>query len=292
MTHRTSDMSKKIWKEDEIRIKSSSNTTNIPMEPQHIFVTILCIIGILMHMTALFLLTKSTGRILQREYFLALSCVDIWMCISTSLETVTKVKERSIFFNIFSIISITGIALYQCLLLTFITIDRFVSIYMPLRYQILPIKRYTTVLIIFNACASLSVVVTFLSLYFYFEKDYFRIVALAATCIWLPFDMLVLITSIAVYGYFAAVRSKLKQSNAWRQLIVSTRILLSFILFYLIPDLIFVLAAPIPEELYDVFNIMYILNMICDALTVTFLNRELRRKLIRTMCCSNEIIPE
>ena len=271
-------------------------STDIAIEPLQIFIVILCIIGVLMHMTALFLLisTKCKDKILQREYLIALCCVEIWICISCSLELLPiEIQGKSILFQIFSIMSISGIVLYQYLLLSFIAIDRFVSIYMPLRYQSLPIKRYTIVFIMFNACVSLSVALTFLSLYFYYEKDYYRMVPLAAIHIWLPFDIIVLVLSIVVYGYFAVVRSKLKQSNAWKQLIVSTAILISFIVFYLLPDLIMVaMAGEITKDLVDVVTMMYAVNLICDALSVTLLNRELRKKLKRTMCCSNEIIPE
>ena len=159
---------------------------------------------------------------------------------------------------------------------------------MPLRYQSLPIKRYTTVLIVCNAFVSLSSATTFLSLYFYYEKDYGRVMQIAVY-VWLPFDIMVLLISIAVYGYFAVVRSKLKQLNAWKQLMVSTAILTSFIVLYLIPDLIMVVAGKMPMELLSSFAMMFTLNLICDAFSVTFLNRELRNDLKRTLCCSHEI---
>ena len=245
-----------------------------------------------MHMTALFLLifTKCSQKILQRAYLIVLCCVDTWFCIlNIWLCIFNELQGRSLPLNIYSIISFTGIVVYQYLLIAFIAIDKFTSVYMPLRYQSLPIKRYTKVFIILNAIVSLTVAVLFLSLYFYYEKDYARILQVAAIYIWLPFDIIVLTISIAVYGYFAAVRSKLKQSNAWRQLIVSTAILLSFLLLYVIPDIIFVVAGHKLEKLYDVFWMMFILNHICDALSVIFLNREIRKRLL---CCANEIIPE
>ena len=73
---------------------------------------------------------------------------------------------------------------------------------------------------------------------------------------------------------------------------VSTGILPSFIVLYLIPDLIMVVAGQMPMELLNLFAMMFTLNLICDALSVAFLNRELRNQLKRTLCCGNEVIPE
>ena len=70
---------------------------------------------------------------------------------------------------------------------------------------------------------------------------------------------------------------------------VSTGILTSSIVLYLIPDLIMVVAGQMPLELLNLFAMMFTLNLICDAFSVTFLNRELRNNLKRTLCCSHEI---
>ena len=264
------------------------------MSPLQVFLVILCVLGILMHIIALFLLipAKRCHRIFQREYLIALCVVEIWLCVSHSVEATSNSKDRSILIDIFSITSFTGVILYQYLLLASIAIDKFISIYVPLRYQSLSIKRYTRGLMIFYAFVSFSVTAIFLSMYFYYEKDYTKVYQLMGKCIWLPGDIIISITLIMVYGYFAAVRSKLKQLDAWRHLIVSTAILLSFFLFYLIPDLISIVAEHKVAELSVVFYIMYTLDLICDALSMTLLNRVFRKTLKKKLCCTNKITPQ
>ena len=271
------------------------DTCHIAMEILCIFVVILCIIGVLMHIITLFLLisTKRCHRIFQREYLITLCFAEIWLCISLCLDSTTiKFNKRSTPMDIFLIISYTGFGLFQYVTLTLIAIDKFTSIYMPLQYQSLTIKRHTRAVITFNAFVSLGVAVTFLSLYFHYKKDYAKVYHLISICVWLPCDVIVLNTLILVYGYFAAIRSKLKQSDEWRQLIVSTAILFSFTLFYVIPDIILVIAGHKIEDLQNVFFMMFTLNLICDALFMTFLNRELRKKLWKTVWCSNDITPQ
>ena len=264
------------------------------MAPLKVFVIILSVVGIVTHINALFLLnsTERGRRIFQREYLTALCITEIWLCVSFSLEATNNPMNRSKLIDIFSIISFAGFSLYQYLLLAFIAIDKFTSIYKPLRYQGLSIKRYTRALIIFGAFVSSSVAVTFLLLHLHNKKDYAKIYQLMSKIIWLPSDMIIFVISIIVYGYFAAVRSKIKQSNACQQLIVSTAIILSFMVFFLIPDLVSVVAVNKYKELYDVFYVMYTLDLVCDALFITFLNRELRTILKRKLCRLNHLITQ
>ena len=260
------------------------------MENLEIVNVILGIMAILLHGIALFLLTctKCTHKVLQKEYFIALCCIEVLLCLKNSFVLMMmNIQGRSMLTDSFTIISSTGFATYQYLVLAFIVIDKFTCIYMPLRYNSLFIKRYRNGILIVIAIPALTIASVFLALYLCSKKTYAKLLHLVAMYVWVPFDIIVLIISIFVYGYFAFVRSKLKQLDACRQLLASTAIIVSFILFYIIPDLFIAISGDIHDELFTLF----ILNCICDALFVTFFTKELRKSLQNVMCRSNEVLP-
>ena len=265
------------------------------MGPLTIVAVVLCVTGNLMHIITFFLLKSIKGgcKILQGEYLMVLSCIEIWLCLATSLETTTKkIQDRSLLFDIFSLISTSGIKLSQYLILALIVIDKFASIYMPLRYENHFIRKFTVRIIQLIIFAALVISSIFSATYFYYEKDYDKVIHLAAICIWIPFDIFVLTISIFVYGYFAAIRSKLKQMDAWRQLLASTAIIVTFVLFYIIPHVIIAVTGEQLAKLNDIWFIFFTVNLICDAFFATFFNREMRKRLINILCRFNEVTPQ
>ena len=260
----------------------------------NVFDIILCIIGISLHTLALLLMKSIKGahKVLQKEYMMVLCSMEIWICVGFTIASTThENQEKSMILNVFLAIFLTGFVSYQYILLALIVIDKFICIYMPLKYNNLFTKRYINGILIVVAITSSSIASAFLALYLCFDKSYTEVLQLAAMCVWVPFDIIVLTISIFVYGYFAAIRSKLKQLDAWRQLLASTAILVSFILFYIIPDFITAITGDDLEGLHSVIFTLFILNSICDAVFVIFLNKVLRKKLKQMLCGSNEVIP-
>ena len=264
------------------------------MKLLHIFDIILCVIGISMHALALLLLKsiKSAKKVLQKVYLVVLCSLEIWICFGFCLAEITQEKqEKSMILDIFLVIFLTGVVSYQYILLALIVTDKFICIYMPLQYNNLFVRRNINGILIAWAIVASTIASAFLALHLCFNKSYTQVLHLTAMYVWVPFDIIVLIISIFVYGYFAAIRSKLKQSDAWRQLIASTAILVSFMLFYIIPDFITAIRGDDIDDIHGVIFTLFIINSICDAVFVIFLNKELRKKLMKMLDRSNEVLP-
>ena len=248
-----------------------------------------------MHAIALYLLKSIKGahRILQKKYLVVLCTLEICLLVAFLLESTQDIQERSAVLDTCLITLLTGFVSYQYILLVLILIDKFTCIYMPLRYNSLFTRRYTNRILTFMALMASTIASAFLALYFCYDISYTKVLHLAAICVWVPFDIIVLIISILVYGYFAVVRSKLKQLDAWRQLMASTAILVSFILFYIIPDLTIAITGDAFTGLHDIMFTLFIINSICDAVFITFLNREIRTRFLNMVICrSNEVLPQ
>ena len=252
------------------------------------------ITGIILHTIALTLINfrpQAGTEILQRKKLSALSLSEIWMCVHFTVYWIVVFtnNEQEKWFKALLLEAYSGGALFQYLILLLIVVDKFASVHTHLRYNNSLIKRKMKTIIASIAVLSFCVSVTILTLFLQFDYSYLKIEALLPKCMWIPLDILVVSISITVYGYFAAIRIRLRTLNASRDIFVSVTILTSFLLFYALPDVVYAilslghLSAEIQEFLSRLCVLCFTMNYTCDALSLLFLNGIVRRRLWRLL---------
>jgi len=182
-----------------------------------------------------------------------------------------------------------------------ITIDRFLSVYLNIRYP--PVCTLKSVKIILGVCRVLILLLAILILVFYQQTSYFDMIA--KEYVWPLSDGLFLIVAFVTYTYFLKKikenRNKVKQitSSVTTKKSLRSRTLLksffvpsiligTFILFIVIPDQVFfwynLLEVSMHIDVEISITMLFKLCYLSDAVVYIFLQKEIFR------CAKNVIL--
>lgn len=268
----------------------------------------------------LFLARKSRLKPLQYLFLTNLSLSEMLYLIGLILRRCLfymKVETTSSIFYYSEIFFNTCVFSWYVLLLTLIAIDRFMEVYLHLRYHLFLSNRTAKIFLV--AVFVISLFCMFVLLFIY--DSYSDLRKFNEIYFWPFYEIMFLGVALMTYGYLlkkirdnklktrriainletSAIQLGSTKSNSNKEKVIKTRthkkhtwflfpsvFVGSFILFWLIPDFVIFLSSRAKFDLSEVtwflLNLMYAFGMAIDAITYVIFSRHIRqfvRKYIR-----------
>lgn len=206
--------------------------------------TIIRSVPVVLHLIAfrMLLQIKYTNKFnqVQRFYLLNLSLLEMVVCILSIAEG-HILNDSTTRFYICAVQKI-GVAILVLLSYTALTLDRFLVSYLHLRYTIVVTLQRGYLLYTFFYSFTCGVVVM---VCFFHQKDPGQLSYHAVVYVWMPADILFTIVSTATYTYILLAKKNARENsgqindnNFSSYKIFSTLLILSFVVTYIIPDIV------------------------------------------------------
>ncbi len=161
-----------------------------------------------------------------------------------------------------------------------LTADRLIATLNPLKYRIFVTKKRLKRVII----ASWSLILI-LEISFFLSTEWFK---LFDKHMWVTYDIIFAILCFTTYGLiFLKIRSRRWFNNDKKFFKITSLIVLSFIIFILVPNILFHLYAYKYKALLEFLVIMWLTGMMVDPIIYIFLQPDLRSLLKDKFCRRN-----
>jgi len=281
------------------------------MDETHVYVeTFLYLIPVILHVIGLYLLYATRRTYFnhtQRLYLIALSTTELFMGTMKIVQRVCYIAgaERVGFY--FWMVQTSGGFLFYTLTMILMTFDRFLEVFLNLRYSLICTKRRTGFTLLVTLLLSIIFAASTCGSY----SDYNTTHSVMVLYFWPTTEITFIIVAVFTYSYlFAKIRTnryQLKQLvkqlprmrsetdkavNRRRNLqyikkrfYLPSLLIATFVLFWFFPDLVefFFLLRGIDVTSLEslVINLGYVLAMATDALIYVFLSAPVRRHLLK-----------
>ncbi|XP_066930787.1 adrenocorticotropic hormone receptor-like [Clytia hemisphaerica] len=261
--------------------------------------------AIVLHVIAIFILRKTNEDFIftkvQKIFLINLSINEIFSSFSHCLGKVAIVyfpeqRTGSKYYIFFEITMGTLLPIWYMLIMLVITVDRFLAVYLNLRYHLLVTQRKVKILL--YILPVVSIIVT--GVLNFVIKDNSSLVGLDNTLTVFRmapvFDVICLLAFCMTYGYlFYQLRKKRRTTSVTEKDNTQTKIkhkfffpfllILSFILLWMLPNWIhysyFGFGGSIPASFHWAVDLCYPLAFICDAFIYIFSSPKVRNKVKR-----------
>ena len=265
-----------------------------------------------LHLMGFWLLyvTKNTRMSKNQKIFLMnLSLSEFFLCVLAAMDRILIFFEESTIRHYLMIINYTVAPLNLFMVMMFLTVDRFFEIYLSIRYPLYWSKKHSTYAMIITWFLSVVSGAVFL----YLPQTEEHLWRLFYLYIYPTCDFIFVITSAVTYGYilrkininkrrekvqsyclnnsshqsFVArnnIRKKCRQKQRRSRLFVPSLIMITFILFIVLPDQVhfytLMFNVVLPDVAYLLTFISYSISHASDVIIYVFLSPSLKRTLM------------
>ena len=275
------------------------------------------------HMIGFYLLYKSYRSSLcgsQRLYLMNFSITEIFLCLFDVIKRICQLINENNIQNYILIIQWTGLSLGYYLAMILLTMDRFLKFMLDIKYVTVWTRQRTKLSIIVSWIICLITVIFCL---YYIPKDHVIISRLATLYFFSTFDFTFVILAVLSYGSLfktlhhvklrqrrlsmpvirspstlssktnllrrksiaAVAVKKIREKTAFNVLFIPTWIIITFLLFIMLPDQIYFYCFLLEKDIGHLGDIIisftYSLGFISDALIYIFLSQPVRKTLMR-----------
>ncbi len=162
-----------------------------------------------------------------------------------------------------------------------LTADRLVATLNPFKYRIFVTQKRLTRFIL--ATWTLAVII---GTSFFLSTRWFEVFD---KHLWIAYDVFFVILCSITYGLiFFKIRSRRWFNNDKKFFKITSLIILSFIIFILIPDIMFLLYSYRNKIVLEIVSTMWLIGMMVDPVIYIFLQPDLR-SLLKSKCCRTKI---
>lgn len=276
------------------------------MEFLPIFVIILYVIGTLLHLFGCYMLYQVRRRALCKTpitYLLNLSFSEVLLSITGCVRRILFLSGISKVATYITMFQWTTFTIGYFLAMILLTIDRFLAVYLNLRYHLYwsEKKAITTI-----AIAWLLSILFGITVQNIVSMNIDNIITFA-TIYYLPLvEVIVLLIAILTYGYFykqmqrhkrqrpSVSRSETTKQNTAGEVQVKEKhrtggfyvpalIMITFVVFIILPDQVYffttILNVKIPDYVVQILSLAYIFAYISDGMIYIFLSVPVRRRM-------------
>ncbi|XP_057311188.1 galanin receptor type 1-like [Hydractinia symbiolongicarpus] len=281
------------------------------MEFTQVLVLFLFSLGVIFHSFGIYLLhqtKKSSPNKTQWLYLLNLSVAELVLCVTGASRRFFKfIHHKEIAMSI-TLYQWTGCLLVYFIAMIALTVDRFLAVYLNIRYQLHCTEMKTNIFIISTWVISTLFAVIINESFSEEEILNLTIMYLFPVC-----EGTFLLIAIFTYAYFykkvrrnrirhsvavSSVTAGVSEGENRRQkqrnngLYVPTLIVITFVFFVILPDQVFfvttILHIRISHLILNIMGVGYALGFILDAIIYVFLCSQVRRVAHRIFkrCCN------
>ena len=270
----------------------------------------LYLVPVLLHLVGLYLLYATRRTYFnhtQRLYLIALSSTELVMAILKIVQRFCYIAGAvEIGFYVW-MVQTSGVFLCYILTMVLITVDRFLEVYLNLRYPLICTKRRTGLALLVTLMLSTVLAIVLCSTYGDFETAHI----VMALYFWPTTEITFIIVAVFTYSYlFTKIRAnryRLKQlvkqlprmrsetdeavnrrrnlKHIKKRFFLPSLLIATFVLFWFLPDLgefIFMLkGVHVTSSQALIINIGYVLAMSSDALIYVFSSIPVRSRLLK-----------
>lgn len=203
----------------------------------------------------------------QRLYLLNLSLSEMCFCVLSIIKGNLS-KESTAYFYVAAWKQFAAVMMFLLSYLM-LTIDRFLIAYLNLRYPAVVSLQRTYRL--YALCYGISCLVS-MAVCLFHPQDYLLLSRHATTFIWVPGDIIFVVIAIFTYTYIFLTRKKMRHNIVKNDVAKSghcslktssTLLILSFVIFYLIPDVILSCLFLASDSLENYEHYTEIVSTIC-----------------------------
>ena len=273
----------------------------------HIFETSLFSLTLLLHIFGMYLLAKYSNGVArnQRLYLVSLSASEILLAlhhiIINTVQFITSFPlPNTIWLTVMQIIHYDGVWIINFGTMIMLTLDRLAEVLLNIKYPLYVTRRKTILVLLTVWLVGIITVIMFTTLYFTYNVNYFDI---SYRYIYPVLDTAVVLTAIFVYSYIYVKLRRNKRclpkfnrsvhmdqcavnrSNK-RKFFAPFLILITFLVFIYIPDVIhFTNMHLLKNQVWfkRICAVLYAMNMISDATIYIFLQKSIRKVIVRTL---------
>ena len=280
----------------------------IKMENEYFLILEITLFSVtaLVHILGIYVLIKHSRLIArnQRTYLLSLSASEMSLSIGHIMLNIVYLVcsshlPKSIWVAVIEIIYYDGVWIVNLTTMIMLTLDRFAEVLLNLKYELYITRRKTLVVVGSIWLFGILTTVTFIILHFIYNIHYFNI---SYRYIYPILDTVVVSNAIMVYSYiyikrfninkqilpsdqdYALPSNSVGKQRKKRKFFVPFLILITFVLFVYIPDLIYFTNISLRNEddwFTRVSTVLYSINMLLDAVIYIFLQRGVRKFIVR-----------
>lgn len=292
-----------------MRCKTTSDT---------IALTLFYAIPLVVHTLGIYLLLKvKKNRFYnptQRIYLINLSISEILVCVLKMLHRVFFLFGYKKISDYIDILQTSGAFLHYMLIMCLLTVDRFLEVYLNLKYPVFWNKQKTLISLIISMVLSLLLALAVCILYW---KNHPKSLNIASLYIWSSSEFGFLVIAVITYTYIlkklykkrkpvSITKEKANKSISIQcltdnkkelQILEKRRkkvfylpafLIMSFLLFWVVPDMIDFYHAitdkTISVKLNIVINVCYIIAITSDAFIYVFTLEFVRKRTVKFFC--------
>ena len=285
------------------------------MDHIHTIIIIICAFTILLHLIGMYLLICVRHSAMngdQRLFLFHLSLSEFCLTFMEMLRRIIYIfinSENSAITEYMNIIKFSSAAMVFYVIMIFVTVDRFVHLHLGFKYPLYWYERKTKRLLTVTWIVFVLLTIVLTVLHMYQLIDYRKLFYIY---IWPVTEVVFLAVAFGTYGYAVilvyrsssdkcSLRCSIHSSFKWQSIFkkpafyLPTLLILSFVLFQVVPDLIvfFVMLSgnTLSRHVVNGVCITYMVSMSLDAVMYILLSPYVKTMLFQKLAIINAMIP-
>ena len=259
------------------------------------------ILAVLVHVAALLLLIKSTQHDIkgsQKYLFISLSITELSYClISIAYLWCKEYGVENSIRKYITIFRATAVLLMYYFIMIYITLDRFFTVHLNIKYEVYwsPLKTKRLIFFTSLVCIAVSLLVSVT----WFQMHW-NVTTFVNIYLYPPFMVVFIICAVITYSYIVKkiIANRKREDRLMKQMtknhkklspqiqqkpksaiFVPTIVIVTFILFMVIPNFIYTIdknISKLPVHMVDINCVLFPLGFIVDAVVYIFSVKTLR----------------
>ena len=253
--------------------------------------TILSVFAILLHILGLYLLHKPNPlEVNQKLYLIQMSILEIMLVACQNITIYLKIFVNNSSYQGYASLITYAVGLSWNNIMIMLTVDRFLQVYLNIKYVLYVTERRTKIIIFFCYLVGICFGILLIALNLMFNigprimHSYFYPIYGTIGVIIFSVTYLYIYKRIRVGRMPQKVQSTNHGKSRHRGIFVPFWIMVTFITFILVPSTIFVFAFDTPKyEKYTryIWRLLWSIGFIADALIYIIFNKPIRKIFLR-----------